>query len=57
LSLEERWRRDGGEMEERWRRDGGEMEERWRRDGGEMEEMEKSAPLLPISRVDRLGGD
>ena len=23
-------------MEERWRRDGGEMEERWRRDGGEI---------------------
>ena len=29
----------------------------WRTDGGQMEEMEKSAPLLPISRVDRLGGD
>ncbi|CAB1324763.1 unnamed protein product, partial [Coregonus sp. 'balchen'] len=34
--MEERWRRNGGEMGEEWRRDGGGMEERWVRNGGEM---------------------
>lgn len=47
--MEERRRREGGEVEERQGRDGGEREERRRREGGEREEAGAAKALICCS--------